>query len=326
MYVAAPACEILDLLSVEGTCTTKLNHSIRRALEKGLLDDARIIAAQSIEFCTDISNGAAYTHGMAHIHEAIIAHAAGDLDRARWDYLQASMQFDTSDHSVGRWHAAVADLGRGLVAKAQRQWLEANQCFDHGLHLLAHLDNSEVKIARLTAAFNRRIDEVQLLATQSPKATDPIPVVGKSAAGLPQLAVPVDSEEAQWNALRFDLQNHRIKKDIESGWLESLVTHKRGQFFAVQVVGDSMVNAGIESTDYVIFRSQPVAENGNIVVALIDYLEESRSTVKRFFLQNSRIVLKADNPQFEPQVMTFGRDDPGVTILGKVVAIATPRA
>lgn len=325
MHLVTPACEILDFVYVDGICTAKLNHSIRSALEKGLLDEARITAAQSIDFCTDVANDAVYTRGMAHLHKAIIAHAAGDLEQAHWDYLDAGIQFDTSDHSGARWHEAVADLGRGLVAKGQRRWLEANQCFDHGMHLLSHLDANDNQVARLTAAFMRRIDEVQDLATRSAHTNDTIPVVGKSSAGPPRLAVPIDPEEAQWNALRFDAQNYRIKKDIEPRWMESLPTHSRGPFFAVEVQGDSMVNAGIESTDYVIFRAQPEADSGSIVVVLIDYLDESRSTVKRYYLQNGKIVLKADNPKFEPQTMVFGRDDPVVTILGKVVAIAAPK-
>lgn len=323
MSFTIPACEILDFLDVDGVCTAGLSHSIRDALKKGRLDEARILAAQSVDFCTDMTNGAAYARGIAHAHAAIVAHAAGDLDQAYWDYRYAGTQFDRSDHAGGCWHEAVADLGRGLVAKAQRRWLEASQCFDHGLHLLAHLDRNDKRVKRLTAAFKRRIEEVQEFATRAGDANDAIPIVGKSSAGLPRLAVPVDPEAAQWNALCFAANNYRIKKNIEPRWLESLATRQRGDFFAVEIEGCSMLSAGIEPADYVIFRRQPTCENGNIVVALIVYLEESRSTVKRYFFQNGRIVLKADNPQFEPQTMVFGRDDPGVTILGKAVAVAT---
>lgn len=326
MNFIAPACEILNLLYVDGICTTQLNHSIRRALEKGLVDEARIMAQQSIDFCTDMTSDAAYTRGMAEIHTAIIAHAAGDLEQAHWDYLHAGIQFKISNHPGSCWHEAVTDLGCGLVAKAQRQWSEANQSFDHGLHLLTQIGAEDVRVGWLTTAFNRRIHEIQTLATQSALAVDTIPVVGTSAAGPPRLAVPVDPEEAQWNALHLDDGQYRIKVDIESRWMDTLAVRKPQRYFAVVADGDSMLKAGIDTGDYVIFRPQPVADNGDIVVVLIDYLEESHSTIKRFYLRNGRIILKADNPKYDPQELAFKHDDPGVKILGKVVAVATRKA
>jgi len=67
--------------------------------------------------------------------------------------------------------------------------------------------------------------------------------------------------------------------------------------FALQVKGSSMVNAGIQDGDYVICRRQSVAENGQVVAALVD---GERAVLKRFFLEPSAVRLNAENDAFEP--------------------------
>lgn len=87
---------------------------------------------------------------------------------------------------------------------------------------------------------------------------------------------------------------------------------KRGrELFALRVSGDSMINAGIFDSDIVIFVKQAVAENGEIVVALIG----EEATVKRFYKEDGRFRLQPENPNYEPIVA----DD--VQILGKVVTL-----
>ncbi len=322
MDFVLPACEILDLLRVDGMCSSKVNQSIRSDLQRGLLEDARIKAQQSVHFCGDVSSDAAYSRAMAHMHGAIIAHAAGELEIAHQDYLKARTIFRTTTHPDSCWHEAVANLGLALVARAQRHWSNVQRYCDQGLHTLTHLDHDQSRVDSLRNTFDRRIAELQnLVAEQSPPPKD-IPLVGKTVAGDPRPVVAVDPEEAQWNALHLDGDLYRIKKDIEPRWMLSLTARTPTRYFAVVVDGNSMLNAGIISGDYVIFRPQAVAENGDIVIVRIDYLDDSRSTVKHFYRRNGKIVLKADNPHYEPQELVFDQNDPGVNIVGKVVAIA----
>jgi repressor LexA len=84
-----------------------------------------------------------------------------------------------------------------------------------------------------------------------------------------------------------------------------------GQLFALRVHGESMIGIGIFPGDIVIVRSQPVAQSGDIVVALIG----DEATVKRLRLRRGRIELHPENPAFEPIIP--GPDE--CTILGKVV-------
>lgn len=78
--------------------------------------------------------------------------------------------------------------------------------------------------------------------------------------------------------------------------------------FALKVTGDSMINAGIFDKDTIIVVQQNTAENGEIVVALID----DSATVKRFYKKNGKIILHPENDQMEDMVF----DD--VQILGVV--------
>lgn len=83
------------------------------------------------------------------------------------------------------------------------------------------------------------------------------------------------------------------------------------QTFLLRVRGDSMIEAGIFSGDFVVVRQQQTAENGDIVVAMID----EEATVKTFYRESDRIRLQPENETMDP---IYSRD---VTILGKVVAL-----
>ncbi len=88
----------------------------------------------------------------------------------------------------------------------------------------------------------------------------------------------------------------------------------RGDSFVLQVRGESMVDAGILSGDYIVVQRERTANNGEIVVAGIPGEE---ATVKRFFRQGSRIILKPENASMEP--MDFDSHD--VEIYGRVISV-----
>ena len=81
--------------------------------------------------------------------------------------------------------------------------------------------------------------------------------------------------------------------------------------FVLRVKGDSMINAGILDGDLVLVRQQNQAENGEIVVALL----EDEATVKRFFREDDTIRLQPENPAYAPI------ESPDVVVLGKVMAV-----
>ena len=81
--------------------------------------------------------------------------------------------------------------------------------------------------------------------------------------------------------------------------------------FMLSVRGDSMVEAGINDGDYVVVKEQPVADNGDIVVAIVD----DGATVKRFYKERDAIRLQPENSAMDPIIV----DD--CSICGIVVAV-----
>ncbi|WP_137392023.1 transcriptional repressor LexA [Rhodoligotrophos defluvii] len=119
-----------------------------------------------------------------------------------------------------------------------------------------------------------------------------VPVMGRIAAG-----VPVDA-----------IQDHTHNIAVPPDLLGS------GEHFALEVRGDSMVDAGILEGDTVLIRRADHANNGEIVVALVDREE---ATLKRLRRKGDSIALEAANPAYETRI--FGPDR--VRIQGKLVAL-----
>jgi repressor LexA len=84
-----------------------------------------------------------------------------------------------------------------------------------------------------------------------------------------------------------------------------------GELFALKVAGDSMIEAAICDGDWVVVRRQPVAENGEIVAAMID----GEATVKVFQRKNGHVTLLPRNPEYSP----IPADD--AHVLGRVVTV-----
>jgi repressor LexA len=119
-----------------------------------------------------------------------------------------------------------------------------------------------------------------------------IPVMGRIAAGTPISA----------------LQNRSHTINLPPDLLSS------GEHFALEVRGDSMIDAGIFDGDTVVVKKQDTADTGDIVVALID---EEEATLKRLRRRGASIALEAANPAYETRI--FGPDR--VRIQGKLVSL-----
>ncbi len=99
--------------------------------------------------------------------------------------------------------------------------------------------------------------------------------------------------------------------------LESYITcsfRPSEEYFALRVHGDSMKNAGIQDKSIIICHKQETAENGEIIVAMLN----KEQTVKRYKIHNDSIYLMPENPDFLPIPIT---DHDELLILGKVVEI-----
>ncbi len=106
-----------------------------------------------------------------------------------------------------------------------------------------------------------------------------LPVMGRIAAGVPIEAI-----------------SHASHSVAVPGSMIS----SNAEYYALEVKGDSMIEAGINDGDIVIIREQSTAENGEIVVALI---EDAEATLKRYRRRGNMIALEAANPAYETRVL-----------------------
>jgi len=116
-----------------------------------------------------------------------------------------------------------------------------------------------------------------------------VPLVGRITAGLPILA---DEHKEGY----FPVPEYLISGE---------------GCFALKVIGESMIGAGIYNGDYVIVRQQSSADNGDIVAVLI----EDEATVKRFYKENNIYRLQPENDTYAPLLVNE------VNILGKVIGL-----
>ncbi|QAV88465.1 repressor LexA [Bacillus subtilis] len=118
-----------------------------------------------------------------------------------------------------------------------------------------------------------------------------VPVIGKVTAGSPITAVENIEEY-------FPLPDRMVPPDEH--------------VFMLEIMGDSMIDAGILDKDYVIVKQQNTANNGEIVVAMT---EDDEATIKRFYKEDTHIRLQPENPTMEPIILQ------NVSILGKVIGV-----
>ena len=158
----------------------------------------------------------------------------------------------------------------------------------------AHL-NSLVEAGAIRKDPSKPRALVVIDETPRPKVDDrnvrDIPILGRIAAGTPILAA----------------------EHVEDVMPLPTELVGDGPVFLLKVKGDSMINAGIHEGDLVAIHSQPDAQDGEIVAALIDGEE---ATVKRLRRRDGKVILESENPAYEPMVFTEG-----VELIGKVVSV-----
>ncbi|WP_424931704.1 transcriptional repressor LexA [Amaricoccus macauensis] len=151
-----------------------------------------------------------------------------------------------------------------------------------------------------SAGFQPKVIEGKRPAPPAPQQASPVriaaielPVMGRIAAGVPIAAIQECSHNVAVPAsmLRTD-----------------------GRHYALSVKGDSMIDAGINNGDVVVIQEQSHADNGDIVVALV---EEQEATLKTFRRRGTTIALEAANPAYETRLY----QDHQVKVQGKLVGL-----
>ncbi len=173
---------------------------------------------------------------------------------------------------------------------------------------LAHKARA-IEIVRLpdslqTKGFTPRVIDGDLGEAEAPANALPVevtmatgvPLLGRIAAGGPIAAVEDTS------------RNIAVPPDMVAG---------SGKHYALEVHGDSMINAGINDGDVVVIREGAQAQNGEIVVAAFHDHDEYTVTLKRFRRRGSSIALEAANPDHETRVLPAEK----VEVQGKLVGL-----
>lgn len=154
-----------------------------------------------------------------------------------------------------------------------------------------HLESLEKKgYIKKHGNMNRTIELLVINEYENNHTMD-IPLLGKVTAGLPIEA---------------------IENPNEFFTVPSSMVNGKKEVFALNVSGDSMINAGIFDDDIVIIERTSSAKNGDIVVAMND---DNEVTIKRFFKENNHFRLQPENDYMEPIILD------SVTILGKLIGL-----
>lgn len=153
------------------------------------------------------------------------------------------------------------------------------------VHRYLHRLEEEGRIHMATGK-NRAI----VITDDSEEEQEGIPLLGTVAAGIPITAIENITDYVEFTPSKsYD-----------------------GELFALRVRGESMVNIGIYDGDIVIVEQTPVAENGDVVVALVD---RSEATVKTFYKEDGHYRLQPENDDMDPIIVNE------VEILGRVVSL-----
>lgn len=140
---------------------------------------------------------------------------------------------------------------------------------------------------------NKHIARGLVLTSQIAQEILKVPIVGSVPAGL-----PIDA-----------IENIEGELAIDASFLP------KGDSFSLKVMGDSMKNAGILDGDIVMVKKQNIAQQGDIIVAIIG----DEATVKRYFKEQSHIKLQPENSDFDPIIIDS--NSPEFRIAGKVVGL-----
>ncbi len=155
-----------------------------------------------------------------------------------------------------------------------------------------HLSNLERK-GYIRKAYNES-RSIELVPRSSPSDGSVLPLLGTVAAGVPIEAVQQEETVAVPSDMVRSGRNH----------------------YVLRVQGDSMIDEQIRDGDYIVVNSQPVAENGEMVVALVD---GESATVKKLYREpGDRIRLQPANPAVEPIVVEANRVDVQGIVVGVV--------
>ncbi len=185
-----------------------------------------------------------------------------------------------------------------------------------GIHRLITALEERGFIRRL-AHRARAIEIIRLPETLDAGAGFRPTVVAGDRPGRPAGALPVEAASVElpvMGRIAAGTPIEAIQQVSHNVAVPTAMLSSSGRHYALEVKGDSMIEAGINSGDIVVIQEQPTAQNGDIVVALI---EGEEATLKTFRRRGNTIALEAANPAYETRLY----QDHQVRVQGKLVGL-----
>ena len=202
----------------------------------------------------------------------ILAYMKSEIQKKGYPPTVREMCQSLGIKSTSTAHKDLANLER-------KGYIRKDPAKPRAIEILYNDSQEEEQQAPAASAAGADPGAQQLRAAANAERTDvvDIPVVGRIAAGTPILAE----------------QNVEDSFPVPSRYLS------RGTNFMLTVHGDSMIEAGIFDGDYILVQQQNTADNGDIVVAMIDGFE-SEATVKTFYKEKGHVRLQPENSAMSP--------------------------
>ena len=182
-----------------------------------------------------------------------------------------------------------------------------------GIHRLITALEERGFIRRL-AHRARAIEIIKLPDSLEAKSPRRAPSDASDGKGVQMGAVAMSIELPVMGRIAAGTPIEAIRESSRNVAVPSSMLAPSGRHYALEVKGDSMIDAGINSGDVVVIQEQSTAQNGDIVVALI---EGEEATLKTFRRRGSTIALEAANPAYETRLY----QEHQVQVQGKLVGL-----
>ncbi|PCH94214.1 MAG: repressor LexA [Rhodobacteraceae bacterium] len=164
----------------------------------------------------------------------------------------------------------------------------------------------------------RALEIIRLPESMEPAGFNPRVIEGSAPPPAPRQSMPVENNSSMqlpvMGRIAAGTPIEAIQTMSHNVSVPNEMLSKGGKHYALEVKGDSMIDAGINDGDIVVIHEQSDAQNGEIVVALV---EDQEATLKRLRKRGSAIALEAANPAYETRVY---RDDQ-VKVQGRLVGL-----
>ncbi len=322
------ANEIIRLLMLDPKKSPYLIKLVEESRQNGDWDQAAKYCRQRLNN-PELSDEADYTRGVVYVYLGAYYYMQGKfkLEESIECYQHSEDIFEREAYEHGQ---GIALLGRGLAYLDDGKEAQALKLFERSYEIFTELSQRyaatrDQKRANLSEKLRRMLERMRDTIF-SPSSVHLIPRVGEVMAGKPtHIGMASDSDQAKAIAVKSGatevvVDGERYKLFSPKNKISKTVKFSPGGAYrALDVRGESMIEANIEKGDIIFVEVVPRPKQGDLVVVRIDEIYGSTTLVKKYRSYKNHVRLESKNPAYPTTTLTKGSDK--FEILGKVVAI-----